>query len=305
MTDDAALDALDDSPIPAGVGAAVLAAAMVGTSAPALTTAQVDLLLEPLHPGRVKQHKGNDHLEAWDVRRWLLRVFGWGGWDLEVLETVLLYERHAWPKAPEGETLSVKDGRHSAGYRVTSRLTIKDPSGRIVAHFDDAAVGGSSNQREPDAAHDQALKTAHSQALKRCAVNLGDAFGLSLYAKLDGPAAVVGRSVAHPGTIDREAHEDVGAGELDEAREPVDPPRQQAARPTPETAEDFLAALSAEESEARVHGLRQDAGLADLLDVEVTVRTADGPVTLRLDEAFTRRLARLEGRRTRAAAERA
>jgi len=91
---------------------------------------------------------------------------------------------------------------------------------------------------------------------------------------------------------------------------PAEPMHRGDSRPAsppagPTTPEDFLAALTAEESEARVHGLRQDAGLLDLLSREVAVRTAEGTVRVTLEEAFTRRLARLEGRRTRAAAEQA
>jgi hypothetical protein len=63
------------------------------------------------------------------------------------------------------------------------RLTVMAPDGTVLATYTEAAVGDSTNQPSHADAHDLALKTAESQALKRCAINLGDQFGLGLYAK--------------------------------------------------------------------------------------------------------------------------
>ena len=176
-----------------------------------LTQPQIDALLAPLHPGRVRQVQGNAHLEAWDVRRHLLRVFGWGGWSFEVLSCDCILERSFWSEKPNEPF----KGRHTVVYRVVGRLVIRDDAGVEVAHFDDGATGDATNQPSLGDAHDMALKTAMSQAIKRCAVNLGDRFGLSLY---DGGStkAVVGKTVAHTSDVDHEASEDVPGGELDE-----------------------------------------------------------------------------------------
>lgn len=155
-----------------------------------LTRAQVDALLQPLHPSRVRQVQGNAHLEAWDVRRHLLRVFGWGGWDFEVIACDLVSERSKWDEQ------NPLKGRHTVVYRVLGRLVIKSPDGTVLAQFEDGATGDAANQPSLGDAHDMAMKTAMSQALKRCAMNLGDLFGLGLYN--DGKTdAVVGRSLAH------------------------------------------------------------------------------------------------------------
>lgn len=188
-----------------------------------LSQAQVDALLAPLHPGRVRQVQGNAHLEAWDVRRHLLRVFGWGGWSFEVLSCDCILERSFWSeKASEPFK-----GRHTVVYRVVGRLVIRDDAGIEVAHFDDGATGDATNQPSLGDAHDMALKTAMSQAMKRCAVNLGDRFGLSLY---DGGStkAVVGRTVSHASAAEHEASEDVEGGELDE-QPSEEPPEEPAA----------------------------------------------------------------------------
>lgn len=175
-----------------------------------LTANQVDALTAPLHPGRVRQVKGNAHLEAWDIRRHLLRVFGWGGWDLELLTCDCILERSFW----SDDVKEQFKGRHTVIYRVTARLIIKDVEGNEIAHFDDGATGDSTNQPTLGDAHDMAMKTAMSQALKRCAVNLGDRFGLSLYNK-GQTGAVVGKSLAHPDTGTAVlANEDVHEGEL-------------------------------------------------------------------------------------------
>ena len=67
-------------------------------------------------------------------------------------------------------------------YRARRRLTIRDGHGIEVACYDGTAIGEATM---PDYklgdAHDMAIKTAETQALKRAAVNLGDQFGLSLY----------------------------------------------------------------------------------------------------------------------------
>lgn len=150
-----------------------------------LAPEQIATLLAPINPNRVQHLRGQSHVEAWDVRRWLTRIFGFGGWSDETLELVCVSEREINP------------GRWTVVYRAQTRLTVKTLNGRPLSFWDDAAMGDSRNQPSLGDAHDMAMKTALSQALKRCAVNLGDAFGLSLYN--DGSAnAVVMWSAAHP-----------------------------------------------------------------------------------------------------------
>ncbi|HEU4540292.1 MAG TPA: Rad52/Rad22 family DNA repair protein [Jiangellaceae bacterium] len=156
-----------------------------------LTREQYDKLTEPLHPSRISKVQGMSHLEAWDVRRHLIRIFGFGGWEFLVGECALVKEIVVPPDKPNG-----KD-RYTVVYRVIGRLIIKDANGDRCALYEDGATGDAVNQPSLGDAHDLALKSAMSQALKRCAVNLGDQFGLSLYK--DGDAtAVVGRSVIAP-----------------------------------------------------------------------------------------------------------
>lgn len=137
-----------------------------------LTPAQHTQLLSGLDAGRVNKLRGMSHLEAWDVRRWLIRIFGFTGWSFEVVETALVYQNIV----PVGEKLKA-----TVVYRATGRLRIRDEAGNELAVFEDAATGDGVNMPSVGDAHDFALKTAVSQSLKRCAANLGDQFGLSLY----------------------------------------------------------------------------------------------------------------------------
>ncbi|CAM3288696.1 hypothetical protein STSO111631_12360 [Stackebrandtia soli] len=118
------------------------------------------------------------HLEAWDVRRYLTRIFGFGGWDFEIRESAMVSHVAEERQKKSGGGSYVA---HTVIYRVTGRLVVRDLNGFRLAHWDDAATGDGPNQPSLADAHDLALKTAVSQALKRCAVNLGDQFGLSLY----------------------------------------------------------------------------------------------------------------------------
>ncbi|MBR7832448.1 hypothetical protein KDL01_04220 [Actinospica durhamensis] len=162
-----------------------------------LTGEQLDLLMRPLNGNRVQEHKGQAHLEAWDVRRWLTRVFGFTGWKDEILSLDLVHES-VWPWV-DGKTGEPVPGKHRATvvYRVTLRLVVKDVHGRELNSWEDVATGEAINQASVGDAHDLAVKAAVSQALKRCAVNLGDQFGLSLYND-GGTAPVIVRTVGHP-----------------------------------------------------------------------------------------------------------
>jgi hypothetical protein len=157
-----------------------------------LTAPQLRLLHRGLDPKRVgKDDKNHAHMEAWDIKRYLLRVFGFAGYDTENRELALVKEIEI-----PGQGQNAKS-RWTVIYRAQVRLIVKDVQGREIGHWDGEAVGDSYNQPKIGDAHDMAMKTAASQALKRAATNLGDQFGLSLYN--DGSAAaVVNFSAAHP-----------------------------------------------------------------------------------------------------------
>ena len=132
-----------------------------------LTAAQLEALAKPLPLARVAKRKGGSgkelsYLEAWDVKAHLIRIFGYGGWSFEVTDSALVYEE-------QGEKY------WTIAYKVTGRLMIHD----VACTYTECAVGEARGPRGE--AHDNAVKTAASDALKRCAINLGTQYGLSLY----------------------------------------------------------------------------------------------------------------------------
>lgn len=160
-------------------------ARITGPQGSYLTPAQVEVLLRPLAQHRVHTREGQSNMEAWDIRAMLTRVFGFGRWSDEALEpTTLLYEQETTTK--QGKAA------YKIAYRATRRLTVCAPNGEILAFYDGTAVGEAvmPDFKRGDG-HDFAIKKAESQALKRCAINLGTQFGLSLYR--DGSLADVVR----------------------------------------------------------------------------------------------------------------
>lgn len=124
-----------------------------------LTNEQVKALLDPIDPSRVgKDGKGFSHVEAWDIRKRMNQIFGFTGWSADVIAMELVYEA---PDEKNGKS------RFSVGYRAQCRVTVGD------ATYTEWAAGDAINPTRADA-HDQAMKTAESQAFKRCCVNLGD-----------------------------------------------------------------------------------------------------------------------------------
>lgn len=152
--------------------------------------AQTEQLLKPISGQRVlRDAKGHSHVSQQDVTAHLIRVFGFGGFDTEILDVQCVFER---------PTLSVSKGkqapdpnRYDVCYRALLRLSVKDETGRVVAQYEDGSTATAQNQTQGDA-HDLSFKSAISLAKKRAAINLGDQFGLSLYNKGQTDALVRG-----------------------------------------------------------------------------------------------------------------
>lgn len=134
----------------------------------ALNDRQYEQLLKPLNESRVAKRgqagRQLSYLEAWDVKAHLIRIFGFGGWSADVLESNLAFEDKN------------EKGQWNVGYKVVLQLSI--PS--LLCTYTEAAVGSATLPQRGEA-HDMAIKTAESDALKRAAINLGTQFGLSLY----------------------------------------------------------------------------------------------------------------------------
>jgi recombination DNA repair RAD52 pathway protein len=133
------------------------------------TPAQRETLLKPIKPHRVsKDGKGFSHLESYEVKAHLTRLFGFEGWSTRIDSLSVLFEDE-------------KDGKWTVGYLCSMTLSVFSVDGVLVKESADASTGDATNQRSRSDAHDLAVKSAVSGALKRCATAWGDQFGLSLY----------------------------------------------------------------------------------------------------------------------------
>ena len=212
----------------------------------ALTERQIEYLLRPIQPDRVGTDPGgNSYLPQQDVRAHLNRVFGFGRWSSQVLSEDLVFEEPT--RTVDKKTGEPKPGRFDCLYKARVRLEVRDQSGRHLAAYEDVATGDAQNQTRL-AAHDLALKSAMSTALKRAATNLGDQFGLSLYNKGSVAPFVIWTSSQYEGKPENGAPPEVPAGTDEEEAAPAESDSQRIETTPTESAED-----EAEREMARLH----------------------------------------------------
>lgn len=249
-----------------------------------ITQAQHEQLLKPLHGSRVAKRtqsgKQLSYLETWDVKAHLNRIFGFTGWSWEVTQAEIAFE---------GTVISNKGTEQwNVGYKVVGTLRVAG------AMYAEAAVGSASLPSRGDA-HDMAIKTAESDALKRAAICLGDQFGLSLYN--NGSIAPVVKGTLYSPEIANQAvikmrdaiHEVIQTPELEVVAveapvsdsEPSESPEaashgETAPDPAP-AAQEAAPALSDEEAEAWAEKLRECINTGDvpgIIKVKAEMATA-------------------------------
>lgn len=134
---------------------------------------QVEYLLKPLNKARVETRKQGgatlSYVNQADMRAHAIRLFGFGNFDIETIDTKMLFETEI-------------SGRWMCGWLATVQVTIRNEHGQQVCRYSESAVGGPMGpMASREDAHDMALKTATSDAMKRCFINIGDQGGLGLY----------------------------------------------------------------------------------------------------------------------------
>lgn len=164
--------------------------ALTNYERPTLSEAQLELLMSPIHEARVKHlaaKGGLSYVNAHDIRATLIRVFGFLNFNIEVLEAEIL-------QVLQGPGHVNKDGSPKTPQAIAKarvRLTIREP----WAEYTEAACDNSSGWDIGEIC-DNAIKSAASSALKRCAINLGSQFGLSLYE--DGSTTEIVKVIYEP-----------------------------------------------------------------------------------------------------------
>jgi len=205
-----------------------------------LTVHQLERLHADLHRSRVatRDQGGRtlSYLEAYDVRATLIRIWGYGGFSVDVLESEIVHQ----------STYRGGQNQDRDLWRIAAKATVRLAIHQTGATYTETAAA---SQSGPDIGEvmDFAIKTATSDALKRCATNLGTQYGLSLYR--DGSTQDVVSRVFAPGQMEivddlRLARSDAGeAGQA--ARE-----RMQARLKTHEPADPTVRALQAADAAA-------------------------------------------------------
>lgn len=171
-----------------------------------LTTKQIDQLLQPINRQRVlRDGKGHAHVSQQDILAHLIRVFGFGSFDIEVLTADLVFETGEERKKKGSDATYIG---WDVCYRALVRLTVRDPEGQTLCRLENGSTATAQSQPSRGDAHDLAYKSSISLSVKRAAIALGDQFGLSLYNKGQLSKLVMG-TLVHP---EREAEGDVQDG---------------------------------------------------------------------------------------------
>jgi len=185
-----------------------------------ITPEQYTYLLNPLRSTRIATRSGGggkqlSYLESWDVRAHLIRIFGFCNYDAETLEAHMLYQRDV-------EVGQNKSPGWEVAWYARLRLVVRDAKGRELCRHIESAVGSATGSSGLGDLHDNAVKQAASDALKRCAINLGTQFGLSLYDN-GARADVVRTTLIQPKGVEADTpQEAVGDDLTDEQRKTLE-----------------------------------------------------------------------------------
>lgn len=139
-----------------------------------LTFDQITALMGDLREARVSSRAGSgggkklSYLEQWDIRATLTKVFGFGGYSADVVDSSIV---RIFSKAEYGG---------NAAWVVLATATLRLYIHQLGATYTEVASSSQAGSQVGEVA-DFAIKTAESDALKRAAANLGTQFGLSLY----------------------------------------------------------------------------------------------------------------------------
>jgi len=139
----------------------------------------VERLNESIPRDVIKERDGGgnrklSYLEGHYVINRLNKVLGVGNWATQIIETKCVYS---------GMVLdSYGKEKQSASYTARVRLVVEFPNGKRT-EFEDVGFGNGFDKADPGKPHELATKEAITDAIKRCAKNLGSSMGLALYDK--------------------------------------------------------------------------------------------------------------------------
>lgn len=133
-----------------------------------MTPEQIKMLDAPLNRAHVAQRDQGggkvSYIEGWHAIAEANRIFGFDGWQREMIELRQL-----------GEPREV-NGKMRVDYSARVRITV----GNIIR---DGCGFGQGIDKDVGQAHESALKEAETDAMKRALMTFGNPFGLALYDK--------------------------------------------------------------------------------------------------------------------------
>ncbi len=139
--------------------------------------AELSAKLNPAHVAqRTQSGRSLSYIESWHAIAEANRIFGFGAWDRETLETKCVAERERKIGKPPYE----KDG-WGVSYVAKVRIRVVTPNDGVIERTGTGA--GHGIDADLGLAHESAIKEAESDAMKRALMTFGNPFGLALYDK--------------------------------------------------------------------------------------------------------------------------
>lgn len=141
-----------------------------------LTKAQITRLLKPRPSGTFERKNGLTYMPTHEVKAELSRIFGPGNWDHTIHDVRLL-----WESEEEVTKNNTTKMYYRACYSAACTLRVRDYQGNPIFETTEYHAEANSNLPDRGEAHAMAITSVESYALRRAALDLGDAFGLHLY----------------------------------------------------------------------------------------------------------------------------
>lgn len=145
---------------------------------PVFSDEQLNELTGPLDSRVVKERDGLAYIEGWHAINEANRIFGFGNWSGTVVSLECIGE----------ESKDITSGRNAGktqsrvGYRCVYQVAVNGVNG-MGSTFSDVGFGNAISYGSLLDTHENAMKEAVTDAMKRCLRNFGNKFGNALYDK--------------------------------------------------------------------------------------------------------------------------
>jgi len=143
------------------------------------STEQVGELEKPLDSRHVRSRDGLSYIEGWHAISEANRIFGFGNWSGEIISLELIGETSN--EMTKGRNAGKT--QHRVAYRCVYRVDVSNSEMALPATFSDVGFGNAISYGNVLDTHENAMKEAVTDAMKRALRNFGNQFGNALYDK--------------------------------------------------------------------------------------------------------------------------